>query len=332
LALYGVNNFDIINISVDCNGNRGILFGDKDPSSLTYRSGNTLFENVSITSTSKGISFQVPGGYNRFKRVNMTVNANGQAVDIGKSLTNTVLLANYIFFDDCSFISGNSNTIAFDLNAIQYMQINKVDMARFTKGINIENTREVSNIIVSGNYFFNNSNASTSVYIQTGAIFRNLTLRDNNHLHTNGTFINIQSGTNRVNDMLIDGDFCQGTYTNGYILNDVELKLTDIKVFAGVTFDDKSTIGSNVNIDYQNLKPPPQYEQNVVPAAGRAYDFNQDALPEKVPMGVVESVESSSGDEVPVRFTQAYIGDGTTLRITVTNTHSANADFTVWIP
>ena len=318
--LYGVNNFKMRDFLIKCNGNKGVLFGDKDNSSQTYRSGHTLLEDITIYNTIQGVSFDISSGFNYFERVGIDVADNGVAFSVGKDFKNTGYLPNYIFLNKCNFQnSSKKNTVGIELNCVQYMQISQCDIAGFDYGLKIENTKEVSNIVIDKNYFFQDG---TSIYVKTnGGACRNITMRDNNHLFSNGTFMNIQSGTNQVYTFLLDGDFIQGSLANGYILNNVDLTISNLKSHF-VKLNNNSTIGSDVNLSYSNMKMKPKKITLNTGASGTV-TFEYDKLP-ITPSGAVVV----SDYQKTVKETQ----NNGILTVTVTNTHSETQDFTVFLP
>lgn len=319
LKLYGVNNFSLENIRILCNGKKGILFGDKDYNTMTYRSGHTLISDVMLFNTTLGISFDCSGGFNVFERVGIDVADNGTAIDIGTGFQNTGYLPNYIFLNSCNLQNSSKvNTTAIKLNAVQYMQIVQCDIAGFNIGLKIENTKEVSNLVVDKNYFFQ---CKTSVYVNTASSCRNITLRDNNHLFTNGTFLNVQPGTNTVYTFLIDGDFIQGTLQSGYILNNIDITLSNVKSHF-VRLNQNSTIGDAVTLKYNSLKPNPT-TFSLAAGAGKTVNLDVMVLPVTLSNAVVYC-------SYPATVTQTQSNG--VLAVTVTNNHTASQQFTVFVP
>lgn len=326
LEIYGSFDLNLERFKVRCNANEGILFGDTSLSDEANRTGLSHVSDIWLYQTSKGISFQCPGGYNYFDRIRINVLSNGTGVDIGSSYANTSgTLPNYMFFTNMELSTASYiGTTAFDLNCCNYVHINKCDMARFAKGINIENDQEVSNIIVDGSYFFNAGNASISIYIDTGAICRNITFRDNNHLHSSGTFINVQAGTYKVYTMLVDGDFIQGSLSNGYILNNVDLTLANIKSHF-VDLNTNSTIGSSVNVYYNDTLKPAVRRYTLAASASVDKTFEMPLVPVEVPEAVVYH-------EGAATITQSYSAVTGILTVTTTNDEASSQDFTAFIP
>ena len=324
LDIYGMLHLNMSGIELDCNGSMGILFGDKDFGSEAYRAGLTLLEDIQIKNTGLGISFQTPGGYNRFERVGIRVDVSGgTAVDIGSDFQNTGTLPNYMFFEDCEFADTTASATCFNLNAAQYINVSETDIVRFSKGINIENSQEVQGLNVNDSFFFNNSNDSTSIYIDTsGGICRDLTFNNNFHVHSGGTFVNIQPGTNRVYSMSIDGDHIEGTLSDGYILNNVELNIQNMTSHF-VDLNDKSTIGSSVDVTYTSLKPEVQ-QFTLGPLAGIVKNFEAPLVPVQLPYAVVNH---DSGATV----TQALTSDSG-ISVYITNQDATSQFFSVSIP
>ena len=318
--LYGVNNLKMTDFRILCNGNKGILFGDKDNNSLKYRSGHTLLQDVFISNTLRGVTFDCPGGFNEFIRVGIDIANNGIGFDFGSNFNNINIFPNYAFITNCNIQNSlsSTNTIGINLNAIQYMQITRTDIAGCNIGINITNTKEVSNILISNNYFFKNK---TSMYIKTGGACRNITLRDNNHLFENGTFLNIQNGTNSIYSMLIDGDYFQGTLQNGYILNNVFIKISNTKSHF-VKLNQNSTIGTKVSLDITNMKPTAK-TFTLAKNGTKEVNFEVDTLPIIFSDAVVIHSESAN-------VTQSQINGA--LNIAIVNTYDGEQTFTVFIP
>lgn len=318
--IYGVNTFKMKNFRLLCNGNKGILFGDKDYTSEKYRSGNTLLEDIFIFNTLQGIAFDAPGGFNFFKRVGIDVSNNGTCICIGENFNNTQIYPNYMFINECNLqnTSNKAGTTGIKLNAVQYLQIFQTDIAGFDIGLKIENDKEISNLLISNNYFFKNK---TSVYVKTSSSCRNITMRDNNHLFDNGTYLNIQNGTNTVYSFLIDGDYLQGSLKNGYILNNIYIKLNNIKSHF-LKLNQNSVLGTNVNLDIGNLKPM-STTLTLASKSGKTLNFEVDTIPFTLSNAVV--IHDNIAD-----ITQTQSNG--ILSVQITNTYTEAQSFIVFIP
>ena len=150
---------------------------------------------------------------------------------------------------------------------------------------------------------------------------RNVTLRDNNHLFKNGIFLNVQEGTNTIYSFLIDGDFIQGTLAEGYILNNIDLTISNLKSHF-VKLNQNSTIGRDVQLYYNNLKPNPIFF-TLSSKAGKSVNFEVEVLPLTLSNAVVIH-------DYPATIIQSQKNG--ILTVEVTNEHTESQSFIVFIP